>query len=413
MKETMKALCITVLLACLVAQIGCSGGKGHDETSHSEHEQTGSEHAAEVGHEEGIVTLAPEAAALTNIKLARAEQRAISPVLHTTARVAFDERKLAHVSPRIAGRVLRVHHELGDDVVAGEVLAVLDSIDLGQAKADYLTARAEEDLASKTLAREESLYKDKISSEQSVLESRTVHEKALARLRAAGEKLRLLGIRDEQIETIRYGDPEASLFSVEAPLQGRVVAKHLAIGELVSPTDKIFTVADLDHLWIWIDVFERNLSRVHSGDEAVVVTQAYPGRLFRGLVTYVRDQVDTDTRTARARIDIDNPDRALKPGMFAKVTLTDVHNRGGKASGRGATTTVPASAVIRDGDGWVAFVKEGERRYQRREVRLGVRTEHFVEILEGVKPGETVVSKGIFVLKSEIAKAEMVSGHGH
>lgn len=390
------------------------GGAGRGESGHAKHEETGGrqghdEHKGHDEHEEGVVELSEEAAAQAKIRTAPVEERGVPFVLRTTARVDYDERRLAHVSPRIPGRVARVDAELGADVKAGQALATLDSIELGAAKADYLAARAEESLARKTRDREDRLFEEKITSEQSALEARTAHEKALVHLRSGEEKLRLLGLSKQEIAQVRYGDPKAATFSLVAPMDGRIVDKHLVAGELVTPEEKVFTVADLSHLWIWIDVYERDLSRVHKDDTVAVVTQAWPGRTFEGHVTYIGDRVDPDTRAARARIDIPNPEGALKPGMFAEVVLTDPHGIDAERK----ALAVPPSAVLRDGDRTIAFVQEGERRYERRTLRIGARTEELVEVTEGLAAGDRVVVEGAFLLKSEAAKEEMGGGHSH
>jgi RND family efflux transporter MFP subunit len=186
------------------------------------------------------------------------------------------------------------------------------------------------------------------------------------------------------------------------------VEKHLVAGELVSPDDKVFTVADLSQLWIWIDVYERDIARVHVEDTVEVMTQAYPGRTFEGHVAYVSDRVDPETRAARARIDIPNPEGLLKPGMFAEVVVTDPHGDSGRKA-----LAIPPSAVLRDGERLIAFVKEGEGRYERRELRTGAKTQELVEVLDGVAPGEEVVVEGAFLLKSEVAKEGMGGGHSH
>ncbi|MEZ4266434.1 MAG: efflux RND transporter periplasmic adaptor subunit [Myxococcota bacterium] len=374
-------------------------GKEHDDHEDEGHEE----------HEEGVVELTVEAAAEAKIRVAPVAKQAVPFVLRTTARVDFDERRLAHVSPRISGRVAKVDAELGDETKAGDELAALDSIELGEAKADYMGARAQESLARKTSSREQRLLKDKIASEQAALEARAGHEKALAHLRSAEEKLRLLGMTKPEISGVRYGDPQAATYQLRAPIDGRIVEKHLVVGELVTPADKVFTVADLSHLWIWIDVYERDLARVHRDDTAVVTTEAWPGKSFVGHVAYISDSVDPSSRAARARIDIANTDGKLKPGMFAEVVLTDPHSLDEARLG----LAVPPSAVIREGDGFVAFVKEGERRYERRALRIGARTPDLVEILEGLSEGEQVVIEGAFILKSEVAKEEMGGGHSH
>jgi cobalt-zinc-cadmium efflux system membrane fusion protein len=403
-----------------------AAGKAHGEhkgEKHAEHEGEGEDHDEHEGeakgdkhegeghdeHEEGVAELTVEAAAEAKIRVAPVAKQAVPFVLRTTARVDFDERRLAHVSPRISGRVAKVDAELGDETKAGDELAALDSIELGEAKADYMGARAQESLARKTSSREQRLLKEKVASEQAALEARAGHEKALAHLRSAEEKLRLLGMTKPEISGVRYGDPQAATYQLRAPIDGRIVEKHLVVGELVTPADKVFTVADMSHLWIWIDVYERDLARVHRDDTAVVTTEAWPGKSFVGHVAYISDSVDPSSRAARARIDIANTDGKLKPGMFAEVVLTDPHSLDEGRLG----LAVPPSAVIREGDGFVAFVKEGERRYERRTLRIGARTPDLVEILEGLSEGDQVVIEGAFILKSEVAKEEMGGGHSH
>lgn len=415
-----RHLLIALLLAGSPAVlVGCSsaepphgsakeGTYGHDHEGGSGH--NGQDEQAHEAHQEGVVELSPETAARIDVRVAPVTRQNVPFQLRTTARVDYDQRRVAHVSPRIPGRVVSVLADLGDDEKAGTWLATLDSIELGQAKADYLSARAEESVARKTLAREERLFKEKIVSEQAVLEARGAHEKALARLRSAEERLRLLGLSKDEIENVRYGDPESGVFPLTAPLAGRIVEKHLVVGELVGPEDKVFTVADLSRLWIWIDVYERDLAHVRTGDAARIFTQAYPDKTFEGRVSYVTDWVEPDTRAARARIDISNRNGLLKPGMFAEVVLTDT--RGKATEGRKALA-VPAGAVLRDGDHHIAFVKVGEGRYERRVLRIGTRTEDAVEILDGLAPGEQVVVSGGFILKSEAAKEEMGGGHSH
>jgi cobalt-zinc-cadmium efflux system membrane fusion protein len=270
-------------------------------------------------------------------------------------------------------------------------------------------ARAEVSLARKTREREDRLFAEKITSEQSALEAQTAHEKALVHLRSGEEKLRLLGLSKQEIAGVRYGDPKAATFSLVAPMDGRIVEKHLVAGELVTPEEKVFTVADLTHLWIWIDIYERDLARVHKDDTVVVVTQAWPGRTFDGHVAYIGDRVDPDTRAARARIDIPNPEGALKPGMFAEVVLTDPHGIATRSARRSPCRRRRAPRRGADdrlrpgGRAQVRAPHASHRRAHRRD-RRGHRR---------ARPGERVVVEGAFLLKSEAAKEEMGGGHSH
>jgi len=393
------------LALALVA--GCSA-PGEAPPEPAEHD-SGEEHAEE-GHAEGVVELTPEAAARAGIGTARAERRPLAAQLETTGHVGFDETRQAHVSPRVAGRVESVPARLGDSVRPGQVLARIDSIELGQAKAAYLQARAQAELAQESHERESSLFAERIASEQEMLTARAAFREAQAALRAAEETLHLYGLSQAEVDGLHYEDPRASVVEIRAPFAGRVIEKHATLGELVTPEETLFLLADLSRVWIWIDVFERDLAQVHLGDGVEVWADAFPDETFRGEVTYLSDQVDTNSRTVRARLDVANPGGELRPGMFARVLVTDPHAAGGGGAG---VVAVPEAAVQRDGDLAVVFVPVGENRFERREVRLGRRAGGWAEVLAGLAEGDEVVTGGAFILKSEAAKEELGGGHGH
>ena len=197
---------------------------------------------------------------------------------------------------------------------------------------------------------------------------------------------------------------------VRSPVSGRVVEKHVTVGEMVTPERNMFTIADLGHVWIWIDVYEQNLRNVHLEDDVAVAADAYPDELFGGKVSYLSDQVDADTRTVRARIDVENPEHKLRPGMFVRVTLSDPHI---KSSDLEPSLVVPTGAVQRDGDEFIVFVSLGDNRFERREVEVGRTTGGFAEIRSGLDSANIVVVEGAFLLKSEASKEQMGAGHEH
>ncbi len=395
-----------VPLLALLVSFGCSPA------SEAPPPDPASTHGASEDQGPRVVELTPEAAGHAHIRSAPVEMRSLAAELETTGRVDFDGNRVAHVSPRIQGRVHAVQARLGQRVAKDETMVVLDSIELGRAKAAFLQARARHQLAKENFEREEKLYADRISSGQEVLEARSAHSEAEAALASARGTLRLVGLRDETIGALRYDDPQASLYPVRAPFAGKVVEKHVTVGELVTPDLNIFTVADLGHVWIWIDVYERDLRQVHLDDDVEVKVDAFPDDAFTGLVSYLSDQVDAGTRTVRARIDAANPDGKLRPGMFATVRLSDPHAAGtGEAAPE--RPVVPEAAVQRDGEAFLAFVEVGANRFEVREVRIGRRSGGDVEVLAGLEAGERVAVEGAFLLKSEMAKSSLGEGHAH
>jgi len=362
-------------------------------------------------HEEGVVELSPQMLARVEIRTAVVEERTLAPELETTGQVDFEQDLLAHVTPRIPGRVHEVHAKLGDEVKKGQVLVVIDSIELGQAKAAYLQAKAQEELARQNFERERGLHAERISSEREMLAAKAAHLESLAGLQSAEETLHLYGLSNAKIGALSHTGPAFSLLQVRAPLSGKIVEKQVTVGELVTPERSMFSIADLSRLWIWIDVYERNLRRVHLEDDVHVEVDAFPEQVFGGKVSYLSDQVDAGSRTVRARIDIDNPRRQLRPGMFARIRISDPHPVGQGQHER--SLVVPEGCVQRDGNELITFVALGRNRFERREVTVGQKGQGFIEIIAGLQRGEAVVSKGAFLLKSELSKENLGGGHAH
>ena len=407
-----------VLLLFLLALAACDApGDGHDHDEeaeghdkHEDHDEGHDKHEDHGGHEDGVVRLEPAAAEASGVRVEPAGLRALLPELRTTGRVAFNENRLAHVGPRSEGRVAEVKADLGAALTAGQAVAIIDSVELGRARADYLGARADLGVARAALDREDALLAEKITSEAEVLAARAAFEQARARTSAAAETLRVLGLGSREIEGLDFGSGTPGRVALRAPFAGTLVERHLQRGEYVSPEDTLFTVADLSSLWIWIDVYERDLSRVHKGDEAHVTVEAWPGRSWAGTVTYLRDAVDPDSRTVRARIEVANPDGALRPEMFATVQLLDPHHDDAAAD---QVLAVPDAAIQRGADGPVLYVQTAPGVYEQRAVRLGHRSGGFAEVLSGLQAGEQVVVAGSFLLKTEVSRESLGGGHSH
>jgi cobalt-zinc-cadmium efflux system membrane fusion protein len=405
-----RALLIVALLGA-GTWAGCGKEERKEGAAAEAHEEGAGHDEGEEGeqHEEGVVELQPEARANAGIRVALVGTRNLAGELETTGQVGLDEDRVAHVGPRVAGRLASVSARLGDQVRAGQTLAVIDSTELAQAKADYLQARAQEDLARSTYEREERLAAEKISSQKEVLEARADLISAEAARRRAEETLRILGLDAAQIRGLR--GTGGSLIPITAPLDGVIVEKEATIGEVVNPEQKLFTIGDLGRLWIWIDVFERDLQRVHLEDDVEVAVDAFGAERFHGKVSFFSAQVDPATRTVRARIDVDNPGQRLRPGMFARVRLSDPH--GARPAAEAAVPVVPENALQREGDGFVVFVQEGEHLFRVRPVQVGKRASGMAEILAGLQGGETVAVDGVFFLASEAEKETLGGDHGH
>lgn len=349
------------------------------------------------------VTLAAAAVEQTGIATVPVQQRQFADEIRATAVIKPNENRLAHVSPPIPGRAIEVRAVLGSVVEPGETLALLDSLELGEKKSSFLQARTNLRVAERNYEREDRLFKQHISSEKDYLEAKGEFERSDAAYRAAREALRLVGIADSDIDVIAWGGKGQPLshFPILSPFGGTIIEQHVTIGELVRPDDQPYTLADLRTLWILLDVYEKDLGRVSVGKDVEVRVDAYPAERFQGQIGLVSHVLDESTRTARARVEVDNRDGRLRPGMFATAIIS-------LPSGASEpSVVVPEAAVQRVKGVPTAFVEESPGSYLVRTLTLGRQVGGVVEVKDGVTVGERVVTEGAFTLKSTLLKDEL------
>lgn len=384
-----------LLAAALVGSVGaCGGGDAAAEGEEEEHaEGEGGEAAAGAPD---VVVLDTAALAVAGIRVGPAESVQTSG-LAVTGAITYDANRVTHVGPRTAGRIAQLRADVGQRVGSGQVLATLESPDVGQLRADENEAAALLRIAQENYARERRLENLGISSRKEVLEFEAELRRAQASLQSTRERLRALGA----------SGGTGGRFTVTAPFAGTVVARDASLGEMAESADTLFTVANLSRVWIELDIFERDLGRVNVGQPASVTVAAYPGRTFPGRIVYLGDIVDPEKRTVRARVEVPNDDAALKPGMFANARI--------QVGGTGpAGVAVPQDALQELEGRQVVFVpgtRPGE--FRAVPVQVGETLEgNRVLVRSGLKAGDRVVLAGAFSLRSELAKGE-IGEHGH
>lgn len=351
--------------------------------------------AAESRAESDEVKLTPEQIKLVDIKTAPVMAAPISVELVLNAEVTANQDKTLQVLAKTSGVISSIKKHLGDRVLADETMAVIASRELAEAEAAYTTAKAKADFAKAQLAREESLWKQRATAEQELLSAKAAANQASAELDAAEQKLKLL--ESNHVNLPDHTGRAALGVPVNAPFNGTIIEKRIALGDQVNDQSPLFKIADLDTVWVIANVFEKDLERVAVGQAAMVSVRAHPDRVFEGPVTWVAAVLDEKTRTMQARIEIDNKDGHLKPGSFATAVLKIVTNPNG--------LSVPPAAIQRQKSETIVFVQAGEGGFKRRAVKLGEKSRDAVEIVAGLAAGETVVTSGSFILKSELEKA--------
>jgi cobalt-zinc-cadmium efflux system membrane fusion protein len=320
------------------------------------------------------------------IEMMAVERSNLAPVVSVTGTVTFDPEKVAAVGSRIAGRVRQIFKLEGDPVKAGDVLAEIESAELGQAQAALIAARAHAAAATTNEKREKELAEARISSSREAELAAANAVSARADLVAAEQRVRALG---------GVADGVPGILRLATPLAGKVIERNVSRGQSVEATHTAFRVADLSSVWVQLAVFERQLTAIHQGDPVDIYPQGDGERKVRGNVSYVGDVIDLETRTAPVRVEVDHPEVPLRPGQSV---LAKIHTSAPVTTSivvpRGAVTSVDGKPTI--------FVAHDALSVEPRAVQLGGQDGDRVEILTGLTEGDKVVTAGVFALKSEI-----------
>jgi len=357
------------------------------------------------GEHQDVVELSPQAIEAARIRVGPAQQGQLSQSLSLPARVVLDPQKESLVSAWIAGQVDRIQVRSGERVKKGQQLAQVQSPELGVAVAAFRTATARDLAADARLERLQALEKDGVSSRAQVLEAEADHAEAEGEMEAAEERLRVLGVPMAGREP-HSGEHFPSRVPVRSPISGTVLTADVGVGEQVAPGQALFRVGDLDQVWLLIDVFESDLSRVHAGQQVVFTVEAWPGEHFSGPVDQVGDWLDPKTRSVQVRVLVENPEHKLKPNMYAQAQLSE---GGGGPTG----VLLPASAVVSFEGGRGVFVESPPGHFAFRAVEIQSESSDFVLLAEGLELGEALVLEGAWALKSELEKSELGEGHAH
>lgn len=343
------------------------------------------------------------------VEIVEAKRQKAEVMLDVTGEIQLNANREVHISPRISGVVREVRVDIGGAVKKDDVLFEIESTELGRAIGDYKKGLAMTALSKTNLDREEKLFARKVGSEVDVIEARMQYEQYRADLEAAEHQLHVMGLDEDDVKAI-HPDRHAGMtgrLPYRAPMDGRIVERHLALGEMAEPGKDVMLLADLSSVWVWLDIYEQDLgavlARFKAGEAAVVVTsRAFPGSDFAGRIDLIGSVMDEKTRTVKVRAVLDNPDEMLKPGMFchARIALSDGEE----------TLAVPKEALLTDEGQSFVFRHAREQYYVRQPVKAGRRFTNSIEILNGLAAGDRIVGRGAFLLKSDILKEKMGAG---
>ena len=350
-------------------------------------QQTGSSSAGSASDSPAVDYVLP--ADPRGVAIARVEARQLPDYLEIAARIEADPTRVVHVFAPVSGRLISVTVRPSDHVSQGQTLAVLASSDVAAARTAYRQAVADNEVKKKALARTEDLYQHSAVAAKDYQQAEADAQTSAATLESALERLQFLNV-----ETAGSSDQ----IKVVAPRAGVVIDLGAAAGEFSKSLDNsspLCTLADLSTVWALGDVYEKDLASVNTGEAADVRINAYPGEAWRGHVAAVADMVDSNTRTLKIRVVLPNANERLKPEMFGSIRLLRSTQLG---------VTAPATAVLREGAAAYIFVQRAPGHFERRAVTLGRTLDNDrVEVVRGLRPGDTILIQGAGLLQATAA----------
>ncbi len=360
------------------------------------------------GPAEGGLTLSDRNLADAGIKIAVAGPGHIDLRSRLLGEVRLNGDRLAHVVPPVSGVVREVNVRVGDEVKAGQILAVLASRELAEARAAYLGARGRRELAQIEHDREKELWEREILAEQDYLDARQALLEADIELQAAEQTLHALGTTDSELDHLEESHEAGAMTRLElrSPISGTVTERHMVLGEVVSEDSDVLAVADLSTVWVDLDVPQTELHAVHKGQSATISASAGDVPDVAGVVSFVSPVVDDVTRTALARVEIPNAGGMWRPGLFVTASLTSEHLDVPVLVRKDALQLLDSEQVV--------FVPKGNA-FVPVPVVPGRSNATHVEIVRGLEQGQQYVAEGAFALKAEMVTSGLDShaGHGH
>ncbi|MGO9570142.1 MAG: efflux RND transporter periplasmic adaptor subunit [Desulfomonilaceae bacterium] len=380
----------------------------HDQGKDSaEREPSGRDvdHASHDHHDgEKIVVLSDHQLKESGIDAGTASPGKLRINLKLPGEIVVNADRMAHIVPRLAGIVREVRKNLKDSVQPGEVMAVIDSRELAEAKAKYLAALKRMELAESNFNRFESLWKKDTIAEKQFLEVKTAFSEAQIELQSAQHKLCAMGFSDEYLKQLPlYPHESLTRYEIVAPFDGTVINKHITLGEMLKEDADAFVVADLSSVWVNLSVNQKDLLNVKEGQSVTIL--GGPGiPEARGEIAYVEPVVGERTRTALARVILPNPEGIWRPGLFVAVKVT--------VDSIDIPLMISKSAVQTIEGKTIAFVDTG-KGFEARPLKLGRSNDSHVEIVTGLTLGERYAANGSFLFKAHLEKSKAAHAHDH
>lgn len=331
------------------------------------------------------VTLDAKARQLAGVQTAQAVVKPLGKEIKTTGKIAMNENGKTYITSRVEGRIdeLYVTAE-GETIVPGQAIAAVYS-------PTYIAAQEEYLLALENVQKLKNAGKDVVQINNRLRE-------------AARRKLQLLNVADEDIAHLEHTRQTKDNMTIYAQFGGTVLEKQLLPGAYIMPGDKLYSLSDLSTVWLYADIYEKDIAGITPGQPVVVTSGAYPGETFTGQVTFINPVLDDATRTVKVRVEMANPTGKLKPNMFVNANVQIP---------LGESLVIPESSLLDTGSRKIVFVAQSEDTFVKREIVTGQHADGYIQVLSGLQPGDTVVTAATFLIDSQTKLGSFGSHAGH
>ncbi len=403
----------------------CGRGEKQISSPSGEHEHQGQalepahEHEGEepVDHKHQELEVSPEKQVEWGIEIGEASEFAVSSRINLPGILTLNQNQTAHISSFAEGKVLSVAADLGHRVGKGQILLTLNSPEFAKAQSDFLQARAKFILSRKEYERAKMLLEEKAIEQKEYQRRESEYEKAMTETGVLGSNLHSFGLGHDQIDKLiekcESLDPDGYLCEVTnpnlnifSPIRGKVIFRDVIVGEHIEPKKVLFTVSDLSTLWALLDAYEKDLAVIDKKSKVAIKSSIYPEKEFEGKIIYISDMIDEKLRTAKIRVEVENRDSLLKPNMYIQgIIENEVASKNMLA--------IPEEAVQNLDGEKIVFIQEEENVFAVHHVELGEKIGNRIIITSGLEPGEKIVIRGAFSLKTELTKEAFGQAHVH
>lgn len=326
------------------------------------------------------------------LKLGTVGREEVSQELRVPGSVGLDDRRVARIGSSVTGRITKVLAFRGDEVKAGQTLATLNSAELASGQMQFLTSVADVELKTRAVERAKQLLAADVIGSAELQRRENELFSAQVAMKAARDQLRLMGMSPKAIDTVGRTREIDSVASVIATMSGTVIDRQINQGQVVQPANALYTVADLEHVWIQGEVPEQQAHLVEMGEEVRIELPALPGRRVTGKIIFMSSTVNPETRTVQVRSDVLNSDRDIKPDMLANLLIWGIPQK---------KLVVPITAVVRESNRDHVFARIGDHEFRLVPVALGQESGKVVVVEEGLAEGDAIVLDGAFHLNNE------------